>query len=185
MRRLLDRLYHLALWLSALCLVAIAVMVALQLAGRMVDGALRLAGARPYGFVILSLAEFAAYLLAAASFLALAGTLKAGAHIRVMVLLANLGARARRIAEAWAFAAAAVFCSYATWHIGAFTYYSWSFNEVSPGMIAVPLAIPQAAMTAGILILTIALVDEFVTVLRRGDPTFRASEDALTLGKEG
>ena len=185
MRRLLDRLYRLALWLAAICLVAIAVMVAAQLVGRTVDSVMRLAGLRPYGFVILSLAEMAAYLLAAASFLALAGTLKEGAHIRVTLLLANLGERARRIAEIWAFAAAAAFSGYATWQIGSFTYFSWRFNEVSPGMIPVPLAIPQAAVTAGILILTIALVDELVTVIRSGRPTFRASEDALTLGKEG
>ena len=36
------------------------------------------------------------YLLAAASFLALGGTLKAGAHIRVTLVLAALSERARR-----------------------------------------------------------------------------------------
>jgi TRAP-type C4-dicarboxylate transport system permease small subunit len=185
MRAFLDRLYAFALWLSALCLVAIAAMVAAQLAGRIVDGATRLLGLRPYGFVILSLAEMAAYLLAAASFLALAGTLKSGAHIRVTLLLANLSERARRVVEIWAFGAAAVFSGYATWHLGSFAYVSWRFNEVSPGMIPVPLAIPQAAVAVGMLLLTIALVDELVAVIRQGRPSFRASEDALTLGKEG
>jgi hypothetical protein len=33
--------------------------------------------------------------------------------------------------------------------------------------------------------MTIAIVDEFVTILTRGRPSFRASEDAITLGKEG
>ncbi len=40
-------------------------------------------------------------------------------------------------------------------------------------------------MALGALILTIALIDEMVTVLRSGRPTFRATEDAITLGKEG
>lgn len=185
MRRVLDALYAAALWLSALCLAAIAIMVGLQLAGRIVDGLLKLAGFPPYGFVILSLAEIAGYLLAAASFLALAATLRAGAHIRVTMALSAFSETTRRYIELWAFGAAAAFSVYMTWNIGHFAYTSYRFNEISPGLIPVPLAIPQTAMTAGILILTIALIDEFVSVLMRGRPTFRASEDAITLGKEG
>jgi TRAP-type C4-dicarboxylate transport system permease small subunit len=185
MRLFLDRLYRLALWLSALCLVAIALLVGAQLAGRIVDGALKLIGIEPYGFVILSLSEFAGYLLAAASFLALAGTLKAGAHIRVTMLLSALSETPRRHVELLAFGATAIFSAYMTWNIGRFAWVSWRFNEVSPGLVPVPLAIPQAAMTVGIAIMTIAIVDEFVTILTRGRPSFRASEDAITLGKEG
>jgi len=53
------------------------------------------------------------------------------------------------------------------------------------GVVRVPLAYPQAAMALGAAILTVALIDEFVVVLRRGRPSFRAAEDAITLGKEG
>ena len=35
------------------------------------------------------------------------------------------------------------------------------------------------------LMLTVALIDELVIVLRGGRPTFRTAEDAITLGKEG
>jgi TRAP-type C4-dicarboxylate transport system permease small subunit len=185
MRRALDTLFRVSLWLSALCLVVIAIMVGVQLAGRIVDGLLKMAGFAPFGFVILSLAEIAGYLLAAASFLALAGTLKAGAHIRVTMFLAMLSEEKRRLFELWAFGSAAAFAAYMTWNIGSFAWVSFRFNEVSSGLIPVPLAIPQTAMTAGILILTIALADEFLIVLRRGRPSFRGSEDAITLGKEG
>lgn len=185
MRRALDTLFRASLWLSALCLIAIALMVGLQLGGRIVDGLQKMAGFAPYGFVILSLAEIAGYLLAAASFLALAGTLKAGAHIRVTMLLAALGEDKRHFIELWAFGATAAFAAFMTWNIGRFAWVSYRFNEVSSGLIPVPLAIPQAAMTAGILILTIALIDEFFIVLRHGHPSFRGSEDAITLGKEG
>jgi TRAP-type C4-dicarboxylate transport system permease small subunit len=185
MRFVLDRLYRWSLWLSALCLVAIAVMVGVQLAGRVIDGLLKLAGLPPYGFVILSLAEIAGYLLAAASFLALAGTLKSGAHIRVTMALAALGERVRRRLELAAFAAAATLAVYMTCQLGAFAYDSWRFGEVSPGLIPVPLAWPQGAMALGMLVLTLALVDEFAIILRHGRPSFRAAEDAITLGKEG
>ena len=137
------------------------------------------------GFVILSLAEIAGYLLAAASFLALAATLKSGVHIRVTIVLAALGERRRQFLELWALGAATVLGAYMTFNIARFAFFSWRFHEVSPGLIPVPLVIPQAAMAAGVLVLTIALLDELVIVARGGTPTFRATEDALTLGKEG
>ena len=106
MRRCLDALYNATLWLSALCLVLIAVLVGLQIGGRLVDGALKLLGLPVTGFQILSLAEIAGYLLAAASFLALAGTLKGGAHIRVTMLLSAFSESRRRYLEILAFAVA-------------------------------------------------------------------------------
>jgi TRAP-type C4-dicarboxylate transport system permease small subunit len=185
MRALLDAIYRVALWLAALCLVAIALMVGLQLAGRLVDGAMRLAGFLPYGFVILSLAEIAANLLAAASFLALAATLKAGAHIRVTMVLSAFDQTARRWLEVWALAFAALAAAYMAWSIGRFAYFSFVFDEISPGVIPVPLAIPQVAMAVGLGVLTIAIVGELCTVAMGRPPSFRAAEDALTLGKEG
>jgi TRAP-type C4-dicarboxylate transport system permease small subunit len=185
MRRFLDALYRISLGLSAACLVLIALLVGAQLAGRLLDGALHLAGLAPYGFVVLSLAEIAGYLLAAASFLALAGTLKAGAHIRVTMLLAMLGEGARRYVEMWAFGFAVAASGYMTWQLAKFAWVSFGFHEVSTGVVRVPLAIPQAAMAVGALILTIVLVDELAIVFRRGRPTFRGAEDAITLGKEG
>lgn len=185
MRTFLDRLYHVSLWLAALCLLAIGLMVGAQLAGRLVDGAMKLVGVEPYGLVVLSLAEIAGNLLCGASFLALAATLKAGAHIRVTMLLSAFSETTRRYFELWAFGFSAVLAAYITWSIGRFAYFSWRFDEVSNGVIPVPLAIPQAVMALGAAILTIALIDEFLIVLRSGRPTFRAAEEAITLGKEG
>jgi len=185
MRRLLDNLYASALWASALCLAAIALLVGAQLAGRLLDGALSLAGLPRTDFVILSLDEICGYLLAGASFLALAGTLKAGAHIRVTMVLAALSETVRRYVEIWAFGFAAATCGYITYQLVYFSWVSLRFHEVSPGVVRVPLVIPQAAMAFGALMLTVALVDELAVVITRGRPTFRGAEDAITLGKEG
>ncbi len=185
MRRFLDTLYGGALWASALCLVTIALLVGAQLAGRLLDGTLALLHLPRTDFVILSLAEICGYLLAAASFLALAGTLKAGNHIRVTMLLSMLGEGARRLLEIWAFGLATVASAYMTWQLSSFAWVSFQFGDVSPGVVRVPLWIPQSAMALGAAILTVALVDELVLVLWRGRPSFRAAEDAVTLGKEG
>jgi len=185
MRRILNTLYQAALYASALCLVAIALMVGVQLAGRMLDGTLALLGLPRTDFVILSLDEICGFLLAGASFLALAGTLKSGAHIRVTLVLGMFGESTRRYIEIWAFGFAAAASGYMTWQLVNFAWVSLRFHEVSNGVIRVPLALPQAAMALGALMLTVALIDELVIVLRGGRPTFRKAEDAITLGKEG
>jgi TRAP-type C4-dicarboxylate transport system permease small subunit len=185
MRRFLDNLYRAALWAAALCLLTIALMVGAQLAGRLLDGMLALLHLPRTGFVILSLAEISGYLLAGASFLALPGTLKAGSHIRVTMVLGLLGERARRVVEIWAFGAAALAAGYMTENLASFAWVSFQFHEISAGVVRVPLAYPQAAMAAGAGLLTIALLDELVVVVRRGRPSFRAAEDAINLGKEG
>lgn len=184
MRRALDTLYAVALWAAALCLLSIGLMVGAQLAGRLVDGTLALVGLPRTDFVILSLAEISGYLLAAGSFLALAGTLKAGVHIRVTMALGILGESRRRLAEIWAFGLATLAAGYMTWNLASFAWVSYLFGEVSPGVVRVPLCYPQAAMALGALILTIALADELAMVLRGGRPSFRRAEDTVSLGKE-
>ncbi len=135
---------------------------------------------------MLSLAEICGYLLAAASFLALAGTLKAGAHIRVTMALAASAIASAAIAEIWAFGA----------RRAALALHGLAARQLRLGVVpastrcrpassASRSAYPQAAMALGAAILTIALIDELVAVLRSGRPSFRAAEDAVTLGKEG
>ena len=52
------------------------------------------------------------------------------------------------------------------------TYDSWRFNDMSQGVLAVPLWIPQLGYSAGLVILLIAFVDEFVHVLRGNEPRY-------------
>lgn len=185
MRKFLDRIYGGALWVSAACLVVIAAMIGVQLAARILDGTLALLHLPVTGFQVLSLAEISGYLLATASFMALAGTLKGGAHIRVTMVLSAVGEGARWYIELVAFSFAAVASAYMTWQLTKFAFVSWQFDEVSSGIVRVPLVYPQAAMAVGALILTICLIDELFVVWSRGRPSFRAAEDAISLGKEG
>jgi TRAP-type C4-dicarboxylate transport system permease small subunit len=91
--------------------------------------------------------------------------------------------RARHALELWAFGASALFSGYIAWQLTKFAFVSFQFGEVSPGVVRFPLWVPQAAMALGAIVLTIALIDEFFTVLRGRGPSFQASEDAITLGK--
>lgn len=184
MRILLNRFFALSLWLAALNLVAIAVLVGAQVASRVLDKIMTWLGLEPFSGVILSLAEIAGYLLAAASFLALAGTLKAGGHVRMTMLLTALGDKARRRMEFCALGIGALFSGYMTYHACRLVQDSWMHNEVSKGIVLVQLAYPQATVAFGLLVLTVALVDEMVLVARTGQTSFSGSEHQVTAGEK-
>lgn len=183
MRRCLDRLYRASLLAAALALVTILVIVLVQVGFNLVDRALQVGGATPVGLMIPSYAEICGYLLAAASFLALGGSFRAGAHIRVNLLLRRLPPRLRRGFECGCLLLALAVALLFVWFFARQTWNAQRFGDVSPGLIAVPLWLPQAAMTLGLLVFAVALADECWAALRRGDPAYlraeRAAEAAL------
>ena len=177
MRKALDRLYAAGLLLAAVSMVAIAAMVLMQVAGRVIDRALILVGSAPLGLAIPSLAEFGGFLFVAAASLALPATLRAGQHVRVTFLaLALKPGPALRMLEAVVLMAASGLAGFASWHSGLQALDSWQFGSLSYGMIPVPLWIPQGAMTLGLALLLVALLDEFAASLRGDTPAFRQAE---------
>ncbi len=72
-----------------------------------------------------------------------------------------------------------------TWQLARFAYVSWRFDEVSPGVVRGAAGLSAGRHGARRAVLTIALVDELVMVAMRGRPSFRAAEEAITVGKEG
>jgi|TARA_R110000737_G_scaffold142565_1_gene173195 TRAP-type C4-dicarboxylate transport system permease small subunit len=164
MRRGLDLLYlaggvAAAAAISLICLVVTA-QVCLNILARI--------GGPGYSFTIPSYADFAGFLLAAASFLALAPTLRAGVHIRVNLLTSRLGPRASWALELLVLVMASALAGYACFYAINLTWESWDFGDMSTGMVAIPLWIPQLAMDAGLALLTIALLDTLVESLRAG-----------------
>ena len=166
MRSMLDTTYRGAGWAAALALFIIFALVAVQVLARLLDGMLKLLGQPALGFIVPSIAEICGFLLAAASFLALAHTLTVGGHIRVGVLIERLPTRVRRIVEAVVGLAAVGLGIYMTVAMAKLTWKSWAFNDVSYGFIPVPLALPQAAMTFGLGLLTVAILDVTIRAWR-------------------
>jgi len=153
-RTFLDRIYNAAGILAALFLVGTLAMVLLGIAGRIV------------GFHVPGTDAYAGYCMAAASFLALAHTLKRGEHIRVNLFLERFDGRFRRPLELWSHAAGTFFCAALAWFSVRLVWQSRTFNDISQGNDATPLWIPQIAMAVGAVVLCIAMVDEFVAVIR-------------------
>ena len=166
-RAALDGLYRLCGVLAAACLVAILGLILLQVVSRLVELPFRFVGGPNY----------AGYAMAGASFLGFAYALNHGAHIRVTLALGALG-RLRWWGEVWCYAFASLTACLFAFHAVAFTYESWCgvyskstgrcFPEISQGLDATPLWIPQLAMAFGALVLAIAFLDNLVTLLVRG-----------------
>ena len=176
MRRALDSLYRLSGAAAAVFILAICVIVLLQVGANIVDSAATLAIGEPIGLAVPSYSEFTGYFLVAASFLALANALRSGSHIRVSLVIRGLPRGPRRLIELWCCAAGAVFSAYFAWYAVDMVMDSYRFNDISPGIIAVPIWIPQSTMAVGLVILFIALVDEFVTLLRGGTPQYQKGD---------
>ncbi|MBP0618223.1 TRAP transporter small permease [Jiella mangrovi] len=176
MRRALDTLYLTAGWLAALCLVAILVLVGLQVGARLVDWGLTALGAGATGFSIPGLAEIGGFLLGASTFLALADTLAKNVHIRVDLLTQRLPERPRQILDGIVALLGAALAAFATYALAALAMKSLSYGDVSYGLVAVPLAVPQGCLAVGLLVLTIALVDEAAKAFSGNDPVHGGGE---------
>jgi len=160
MRRLLDRLYTGSGIAAGLCIVLMALLILAQIVGRWFD------------IVIPSTEDFSGFLLAAASFMALAYTLRSGGHIRVTLVIGHIHGGVRHLLEGIILLLALLLVGYATGSCTYLVYESWLFDELSQGYIPVPLWIPQLPMALGLLILSTALLDELILLLRGGRPSY-------------
>ncbi|HEX7005593.1 MAG TPA: TRAP transporter small permease subunit [Alphaproteobacteria bacterium] len=179
LRRGLDLLYRGSGALGALFLVAICVVVLLQVGANVVDKLAEWLTGAPIGLVVPSYAEFAGFFLAASSFLALAYTLRHGGHVRVSLLVRRLAGGPRRAVELWCTGVAALLTGYFAYFAIRLAIEAWRFGDLSPGLVAVPIWIPQSSLALGLIILTVALVDEFETVRRGGEAAYMAAERQL------
>ena len=179
LRRALDALYRLSGALAALFLVAICVVVLLQVGANIVDKIAKWTTGTAIGLVVPSYAEFAGFFLAASSFLALAYTLRHGGHVRVSLFVRRFAGGPRRALELWCTGVAALLAGYFAYFAIRLVYDSWRFGDLSPGLVPVPIWIPQTSLALGLVILAIALLDEFAVVLRGHEAAYMAAERTL------
>lgn len=168
MRSPLQPLYQASLWLAGLFMIALLLTILVSILGRQFD------------FYVRGIDSYAGYFMAAASFLALAGTLVKGDHIRVTLVISRFSGKRRRAFE--------IFCLLLAIAIsGAFAFYSvkmawwsWKFNDISTANDATPLWIPQIGMALGTVIFCIAFLEELFLVVRGKPLNDQSAELART-----
>ena len=180
MRPFLNRLYLFSGWLAAGFIAAICLLVVVQVCLNLVDRISTITTGTAIGLTIPSYADFTGFFLAAASFLALAHTFREGGHIRVTLLISHLPSKAASLLEFWCLGAAAAVSCYFTWYTALLVWESYDFHDLSPGMIAIPLWIPQSAMLLGLAILSVALIDELLCFLMGREPSYFGRGESIS-----
>ena len=89
-----------------------------------------------------------------------------------MKAIDRLSGRARHYVEIVCLVVGLGFVGYFTWYAVKFTYYSWLTNDMAQGVVPMKMWIPQLGFSGGLLILTIAFIDELVFVLQGNRPRY-------------
>ncbi|MTH66203.1 TRAP transporter small permease subunit [Paracoccus sp. DK608] len=139
--------------ISALCLLAIFGLVAAEIVMRNLMG------------ISISFSwDVSAYLMGACFLLAAASALKGGSHVRVTALTELLPPRG-----AWAldFAAAVIGLAVTVllvWSLGQMAWLSGTRGSTSPGVVRIPLVLPQGILTVGAVLLFLQMVAQVMRV---------------------
>ncbi|WP_367849283.1 TRAP transporter small permease [Rhodoferax sp. WC2427] len=160
MRRFLDRLFDASGAVGAVFVALIAVLMLGQ------------SVMRTLGLRTGAVNDVVSWFCAAAAFFAMAHAFKHGDFVRVTLLLEKVNAPTRRALELVSLAIGCVSTAYLAWSAVQFTYESWEFNDLAQGLLPLPMWIPQLSFAFGSVLLLVAVVDEFIIVLRGGVPTF-------------
>jgi len=178
LRRFLDGLYLATGYLAGLFLIAIFLLMMALSIGRQI------------GINVQSGDDFTAWSLAALGFLGLAHTFKSSELIRMGLVVERLQGRPRQIMELIALTIGSALVGFMAWAAVTMTYDSWLLNDLSSGVVSVPLWIPQLSFSVGAVVLLIAFIDELVNVVSGGFPRYakappRSKEEIIERAASG
>ena len=159
MRKTLNALYFATAFLGASFLVLIGLLICAQVIGREV------------GIQVKGSDDLTAWSVVAAGFLPLAYTYRNGKHIRVTLLIEKAGA-SKKFAEFVVLLLAAFFTGYLSYSAFDMVWDSIRFNDMSHGLLVIPIWIPQVSIPIGSSVLTIAILDDLYAVIRGHMPSY-------------
>ncbi len=157
MRTALARLHWAGAVLAGVLLVLVGALTLVPIAARLL------------GLPAHSWDEVATFCMAASAFLGLACTWRAGAHVRMELLVQRLrGGGAARLAQVLALSITLAACLYFAWFAWKFAWLSYTMNDLSQGLLPIPLWLPQSGMVIGLALLCLALAESLFDALRGG-----------------
>lgn len=154
MRSFFNGLFEAAGYLAGAFMIGTLLAVLSSIFGRIIP-ALEVHGADAY----------AGYCMAASAFLALATTLRRGEHIRVTLIINHLSPTAHRWLDVFCHVVAVVVAGCLAWFSIRLVSQSRAFNDISTGLDATPLWIPQLGMAIGATLFALAFVVDLADLL--------------------
>jgi TRAP-type C4-dicarboxylate transport system permease small subunit len=88
------------------------------------------------------------------------------------LLLESLSPGKRRTFEIIGLVVGSLFTGYLAWSVTAYVYDSFVVNDMSGGLIVIPIWIPQLSIVIGSILFFIAMVDELIRVIGGARPTY-------------
>lgn len=149
------------------CAYAAAVFIVLIFATMIASTVLREAGV-----AVAGVDDVVSWMTAAAAFLAMAHTFRYGDFVRMTLVIEAVSPRMRKLMETTAITCGLVGAAYAAYWVVRSVFESWRYQEMTTGLLVVPLWIPQIAFALGAVLLFIALLDELLSVLRGATPSY-------------
>lgn len=154
MRSLLNRLFELTGYLAGVFMIGTLLAVLSSILGRLMP-VFELHGADAY----------AGYCMAASAFLALASTLRRGEHIRVTLIINRLSPAAHRGLDLFCHLVAIAVAANLAWFSIRLVMQSLEYNDISTGLDATPLWIPQLGMAVGTTVFVLAFVADLIDLI--------------------
>ncbi len=166
-RNALNRYYQFSTFLACCSLCLICTIVFVQVVFNTINKGWELCFGNSPGLLLPSYDSITGYLLVATTFFAAAHTFQKGEHIRVNLLISKIkSSKALFIIEASSVVIVLALMTYTTWFSIRLTLDSWEFNDVSSGIIPIPLWIPQIFMVLGCLTFVLALADTLIRMYK-------------------
>src|SRR5690606_15412529 len=97
-------------------------------------------------------------------------------HIRVSLLISRLKGGMHRFFEGWCLLFATVSVGFFAWFTIKMVIQSYQFNDLSMGMLAIPIWIPQLGMLIGVVLLEVAFIEECVRFIKRLPATYNETD---------
>ncbi|WP_442487470.1 TRAP transporter small permease [Halomonas litopenaei] len=160
-------LYRLGGLGAAASMVAICALITIQVLFRLLDALLVLFGGSRLGLEITGVSELASFLLVGATFLGMAYTFSHHAHIRMSLVIQRLPAAVRAFTELFCLAVASALNALLCVSLWQLMHESLEFDDVSSGLLAVPLWIPQLALLVGMALMSLALAEALIDTARQ------------------
>jgi TRAP-type C4-dicarboxylate transport system permease small subunit len=156
MRQALHRLHQLGALLAGVFLVAVGALTLVPIVARLA------------GWPAHSWDEVATYCMAASAFLGLACTWRSGVHVRMELLINRFQGPFRKGLEILALVITLTACGYFTWFASRFAKESFQMNDMSQGLLPIPLWIPQSSMVIGLVLLCMAIGESLFDAIHSG-----------------
>jgi TRAP-type C4-dicarboxylate transport system permease small subunit len=167
----MDGLIRTAGALSAVCLAAMVGVLVATLA------------LRPIGVLVPSSEEIVTFLMVGMAFFGFVYAYAERVHVRVDTLHRRLAPRARRIVEVASHAGAALLCGAVAYNGAKLAWTAFRFNDLSDGLIPIPMWIPMSTLPLGFALLALALLRDGLRIAAGRHLQFAVSdkEEALSL----